>query len=227
MIKLFEENSIGATKNMSNTYYDLINAQLSIWAESYAEVIAPNFAAYHTTEPKINGVIEAQSKFAACLLDVDAARAAYQGALEARDAAKQALLDTISLVNRDIYDGGTSPALISATGLQPRATRRTTHSPKRPADLLAIPDALGNVKLKWKRNQNPSNAVFLVETSADLENWNFVSTTTKIKITLTGFPPGQTAYFRVCAQKNGETSHPTPPAAIYLPKPIADAEKAA
>lgn len=212
---------------MVNKYWHYVNAQLSVWAANYAAVVLANLSGYHTSSPKATAVSDAQEVFATSLIDVDNAKAAYQAALEARDAARQTLLDNISLVNSDIYNGNTLPSLIAAAGLEPRATTRATLSPQMPLNLLATPDAMGGVVLAWKRNGNPGSATFVVETSNDNENWTLVSTTSKTRFSTFGFTPGHTAYFRVYAQKNGLTSQPSATAAIYLPAPSAEVQIAA
>lgn len=210
-----------------NLYYKMIPALLSNWAATFAATVLSNLSGYHTTNQKVTAVSDAQELLATALLDVDTTKAAYHAAIEARNAATHTLLENISIVANDIYEGNTTPSLISAAGLEPRATVRQKGSPEMPMDLLANPNTFGGVALKWSRNGNPKGTTFVIETSVDNANWSLVSTTTKTRFTAWGFEPGNTAYFRVYAQKNGFTSQPSSPAVIYLQAPSFEVEEAA
>lgn len=94
-------------------------------------------------------------------------------------------------------------------------TTPTKHYPVTPASLVAQPFANGTVKLTWDSNGNYRNTTFVIEGSNDGASWSQIDTTNSQKITLTGYTPGQTFWFRVAARHNGQTSVPTDNVSIW------------
>lgn len=69
--------------------------------------------------------------------------------------------------------------------------------------------------LSWERNGNPYSVQFVIEAKVGTGEWEIAAMTTKAKITLENYVPGQEASFRVYAQKNELESSPSNVAVIY------------
>jgi len=58
--------------------------------------------------------------------------------------------------------------------------------------------------------------MFVIEESLDgLTNWTSVGMTTKSKITLSGYTPGETRYFRLFAERSERVSSYSEPVVIW------------
>lgn len=210
-----------------NIYYGKSDANLNVWTVGFAATVGGNTTGYKTTTTKVTAVTTAQSVFDSAILDFEAAKAAFAAASDAKAAARQSLLSSISVVTRDIYGGGVSDSMVSAAGLEPRDAVRTPVVPLQPTELMVTPFADGTVQLKWNRNGNARNMNFIVESAVDGESWAIVNSTSKSRITLSGYAPGNEAFFRVRATKDGDVSEPSNTEAIYLPTPSATSLKVA
>ena len=104
---------------------------------------------------------------------------------------------------------------IAATGFAVRDVYPTPSVPISVTDLNATPYANGEVTLNWERGNNPKATTFMVEKSTDLTNWTTAGVTTRSKIKLTGFNPGEQVWFRVVSTKNEVYSTPSLTAVIY------------
>lgn len=91
----------------------------------------------------------------------------------------------------------------------------TTVVPKKVLNFLATPVADGTVKLKWNRSGNAQSVIFIIEKSADAIEWEFAANSTSAKITLSGYAPGTTTYFRVVASKGAALATPSDTQVIY------------
>jgi hypothetical protein len=75
----------------------------------------------------------------------------------------------------------------------------------------------GTNQLKWKRNGNSSDTVFLVEYSLDSgTTWFLAGAVSRVKFIHEYQVPGRLVYYRVFANRSGVTSSPTKPVAAYL-----------
>ena len=95
------------------------------------------------------------------------------------------------------------------------ASSGTRYSPVPVTDLIANPDANGNVELKWDGGANVEGTVYFIEGSADGAAWVQVYATKAQKAALTGYTPGQTYWFRVRASNNDEVSTASNSVAIW------------
>ena len=210
-----------------NIYYTKSDTGLNVWTVGFAATVGANTSGYKTTTTKVTAVTTAQSVFDSAILDFEAAKAAFAAASEAKAAARQSLLTSISAVARDIYGGNVSDSMVSAAGLEPRDSVRTPVAALQPTELMVTPFADGNVQLKWNRNGNASGMNFIIEAAVDGESWTIVNSTSKTRITLSGYAPGNQVFFRVRATKDGNVSEPSNTEAIYLPTPSTTSLKVA
>lgn len=86
----------------------------------------------------------------------------------------------------------------------------------------------GTNQLKWNRNGNSSDTVFLVEYSLDLgTTWFLAGAVSRVKFIHENQIPGRTVYYRVFANRAGVTSAPTTPTVAYPQAAIPPAARAA
>lgn len=194
---------------------------LMVFARRFAEVVADG--AYELPTPLVDAIAEGAADFGDELQEVEEKRCAYRAAVEAKDATRETLVRAIGRAAGLIYGNPAIDAIaIAEAGLQQRSTRRTPVKPSIPRSLRAIPHVNGSVTLMWDRSGNPQGVQFIVLVSSGDGEWRVAEVTTKSKVTLQGFPPGQTAQFRVYAQKSERRSLASPAAIIYPADESAD-----
>ncbi len=136
-------------------------------------------------------------------------------AFEARNVKWEQLLDAIGDFTKRIYaDPNVDDQMLKAAGLSERAVP-AARPPQLPLELVATPNANGTVELKWKRNGNPPNAVFVVESRGATGGWSVVGNFTVTRVTVNNFAPGVERFFRVYATRNNQSSLKSNEAVIY------------
>lgn len=184
--------------------------------DNFIQVVTDHQAEFELTNQDVADITQYGADYHTSLTDLALARSTYHGALASKDAARNALVGKGRSIAHKIYGvQGLPDSLITETGLSPIAPTHTKQKPEAPKDLAATPNAIGTVQLKWDGNGNTRGAHYLVEALIPGEEWKLVATTTKHRITLAGFPPGQPRFFRVSASRNEMTSLPSNLSAIY------------
>lgn len=148
-----------------------------------------------------------------------AARSASLAATQTQNDSVAALRELLSLALADIKAFANAQANPNAVYAEMEvpvpASTGTRYSPVPISDLIANPDALGNVELKWDGGANVEGTVYLIEGSADGNAWMQVHATKAQKAALTGYTPGQTYWFRVRASNNDQISTASNAVAIW------------
>lgn len=202
---------------MPNDYRNFSDNNLNTWAITYSTTVAAAPTTFKTTTTKADQVVDDQTLYAEALSDLENARATFHAAVQTKEAARAALINSISIVAADIYTGKVAANLVASTGLVPHDTTHTRVTPQIPTDLTATPNIYGQVKLEWKKNGNPYGVVYVVETSTNTTDWTAVTNSTRRSVTLSGYTPGTMVWFRVRATKNGEMSDASNVTQIYAP----------
>lgn len=109
----------------------------------------------------------------------------------------------------------TTTTLLNKAGFSPRPVYGTKTTPKTVTNLSSQAFANGSVTLKWSRNGNSSSVLFTIWAKGTTGNYVAVASTTKVKITMTGFTPGVYKQFYVTSTVNNQTSLPSSETAIY------------
>ena len=199
-----------------NDFQSKSDAALSAVAHLAFTVINGNLLGYGVSLPTITAVETAADALDADVTDVTAKIAALRAAYEGKSFDRGTLIRSLTTVGNVIYNNqNVTDELIAAAGFAVHDTNGSTVIPQQPLELLADPFANGTVNLKWKRNGNPPGVSFLIESRGATGDWEFVASTSKAKLTVTGFAPGATQWFRVVATKNDLTSLPSNEAPIY------------
>ena len=104
--------------------------------------------------------------------------------------------------------------IMNDLGLPERNLPGPKTSPEIPLEFSATPTATGSVNFRWKRNGNTNSTVFTVEANSG-DGWIQVASTSKVRLTLTGYTPGIAVNFRVRASRNNQTTAPSNESGIY------------
>jgi hypothetical protein len=191
-------------------------ASLNYTTGQLSAAVVANPGKYGLTASEVSALTAKVSSWNTCQADAAAARANALAKTQAQVAQRKVMEDTISALAVKFYaNPGLTDADIVAAGLEPRDTVRTRHEPKEPLNLLAHPKANGTVQLVWERNGNSMGTIFEIDQRTEQGHWQQVVSTTKRRITLSGYKPGEGMWFRVRATWNGTTSVPSNEAPIY------------
>lgn len=196
--------------------YKLSEPELADKLTFISNVIVGNPTNYTLTAPIAAALQNAAEIYAQALVDQESAQAAFTTAVQAKSDFRADALNLITQYLNVIYAAPTvDDTAITALGLTPRATTRTTVTPQQPLALLAVPSPTGQCELSWNRNGNPFSVQFVIESRTNTTEWDIHSITSKSKVMLNGLVPGETTWFRVYAQKNNDFSVPSNVAVIY------------
>lgn len=144
-----------------------------------------------------------------------AAEFAAKNATVAKNAAKQAWLDSAKAYNNEWQLSPlVTETIKSKMQLPVRTGPGSITAPVTPTDVIVTPNANGTVDVKWKRNGNSSATTFIIEQQSG-STWSGVFAATTTKAHMSGFAPGVPATFRIRAVKGQMSSAPTPTFSIY------------
>ncbi|MCE9560077.1 MAG: fibronectin type III domain-containing protein [Armatimonadetes bacterium] len=147
---------------------------------------------------------------------LDTVELAYRAAVAAKNDARLVAEQTFTKWLLVSYAAPTvTNEALTGIGLDAKTTGSTPRPLTIPLNLTAAPRETGFVNLKWKRNGNTNNTVFLVEAQIEDGAWELVASTNGSKVELSGYEPGVQVSFRVVAQKSGEQSEPSNVFVIY------------
>lgn len=177
-------------------------------------------AAFGVTVAQAAELDTALTNFTDARTNVENKKAELRAAVEEQNAYRDALVSTMGFLSKDIYNNpSVTPAMIALLGLEPRDTSYTSAIPYTPTGFEATPNADGSVNFKWNRNGNSPRATFIIEQKNPGGEWSVLTTTTKTKVSLFGFNPGEEKWFRVYATVNGQVSAPSFEDPIYAAAP--------
>lgn len=156
------------------------------------------------------------NRFQSNLQAATEAKTRYAAAITTKDESKQAILDEVRALAKEFRANLQVPdALLVELQMAPHQPRRSRVAPAPPTALQANLRGLGEVRLRWDRNGNRPNTMFLLERREDPgAEWTLITATTRTRHTLT-VEPGRYVAFRVRAQRGKTTSQPTLPAVLY------------
>lgn len=202
-----------------NSYYKSIQALAKTAPQMNAGVSATP-TAYGLTAAQASALDVAVTNFLDAKTAVEDKRSEYRAAVEEQNQFRDELVTLMSQYTSIIYKNpSVTPAMIALLGLEPRDTSPTPSVPFTPTSFEATPFADGSVNFSWNRNGNSRNTNFVIEQKNPGGEWSVLTTTTKTKISLFGFNPGEEKWFRVYATVNGQVSAPSFEDPIYAAAP--------
>ena len=181
------------------------------WTENFVQVATNNAAALGLATADISTLKTKNADYATKLNIAIAKQAESKAAVEAKNIQKDAVIDTIRILARQVQaKPGVPDNLKSQLGLNIPDSNPASLNPSQPKDLSAEIGLGGLCNLKWNRNSNPQGTIFLVETSISLESeWKIIGTTSKTTYD-TQLPSAKGHnYFRIKAQRGDLVSEPS------------------
>lgn len=200
---------------MANKISNLTDAQLAGLLTNMTNGLDGRVTAYGLTAADFTALQNSTSLFNDAVVFSETAEAARKSATQQKKTQKRSTVGVASgIANRVYANPAVSNQMLAEIGLTPRSQGGTRSAPKTPLDLIAAPSANGYVKFTWKRNGNPTRAVFNLQ---QWQNgaWITISALTRVSETLGGFAPGIEQRFRVVAWLNGQQSQPSNEFTIY------------
>lgn len=172
---------------------------------------------YGLTGPQGDDLAEIAALFSSALSEMEEVRGLFASAMESKENLREAALTRFGkLMNLMYAQPDVTPEAITSLTLRPRIKTKTPVVPIAPTHFSALPFSNGTVQLSWKPGGNKYGVVYEIEAlDPDQENWTIIATTTKTRLTLSGFPAGSPKWFRVRATKNGRASSYSFKAGVY------------
>lgn len=201
----------------SNNWSRQSPAVLQTKATQAYTVINANVAGYGVTPGQMTSLNTSKTALATAITDVEAARATLAAKMEAREDAFNSTVSALSSVGVTIYNNAAvTDVMIAQAGYAVYDTGPTPVVPQQPLDLLVEAFSDGYIKAAWDRNGNPSGVVFNIETREEgSSEWVIAASTTRSRLQLPGFAPGQQVWFRIRATHRDLVSAPSNEFAIY------------
>jgi len=212
----------------ANAFSSKSDADLLTTGEQ-VETVTSGDGPYGLSAAQTTALATANTALAAAITAKQAARDASKAATQAAKAARQDLLSALSSIGGTIYNNPSlTSAQIAAAGYAVHDDSRTSHSPIQPIGLTATPNSYGTVTFTFEANGNVYPTTYIIEGRGSLEaEWATVTTTTRRRLSVSGFAVGETHWFRVRASRNDVTSIPSNVAAIWEPEGVVELEVAA
>ncbi len=162
----------------------------------------------------LDEIIAAVTDFSAALTASDAAKNEARNKVLAKDETKRESVDVIrAWAQRVKTNPLATPEILASFGIQPATPSAGPVVP--PIEMSATPTSVGNCVLKWKSNGNVPGTTYVIEKSTDGVTWEYMVGTTKKRFNDLNAPAGVRKFYRVSAQRAGQTSLPGTVATIY------------
>jgi hypothetical protein len=201
-----------------NAFQTKTDAQLlAIGEQAAAAIAAGGDPGYGVPAAQTTALTAANTALGSAITTKQAARDASKAATQQALTARTSILEALSAIGATIYNNpDVTNQMIAEAGYAVHDTAPTKHFPSQPSSLIATPDASGTVLLGWDGGSNVYGTSFVIEGRAsESDPWTFVTTTTRQRVSVAGFTPGQTYWFRVSASHNGQNSTASMPVAIW------------
>ncbi len=195
--------------NSSTLWYNLSDSNLSVWLNQFQKTCSNYQTELNVSDGDLEFIQDAQQYFDTALESQVTAKAVAEAATQTKDSTRLTTTATIRAFVNEFQANTNIPEDIYG---QLQIPKRGTRGPKGPAitpnNVIATGLANANITIKFSRNGNPQSAVFNVEHFTG-SAWVSVASGTRTRFTLTGFPVGTEARFRVTATRGTSVSAPS------------------
>jgi hypothetical protein len=193
---------------------DLLYAQK---ITTFKDVAQANASALGLGSADLSAISNAQSGFDAALANHLSLRQLALGATSAKTASRKTTAQVFRKYARIIQaKPGVSAQLKAELGLPLHDDQPTPVIPVPPTDLSSVGFANGENRLRWSRNGNQYNTVFIIEARHnDTDEWTIVGTTTRSRFTHNDQIPGRRMYYRIRARRTTHTTAPSDETVVY------------
>lgn len=202
---------------MGNSYSKLSDPSLNSTVGTTTSYLIEEYASYGLTEAEVAAVDEVNADLAAAMALQATLEASKLAATQAKFDARGAVIAAAGNLAAKVYaNPAVDDTMLLKAGLAPRPTYSSAKPLVPVTGLLATAQANGEVSLKWNRSGNSDSVTFVIEAQSTSGGpFNFVISTTRTRVKLTGYEPGQTVTFRVRATRTNASAAPSNLATIY------------
>jgi len=198
-----------------SAYVPRKDSQFALWLAHVRTVVAANPAAVGLTPAQVAELESAADAFSAAYATSEAAKGLLAGLIGEKDEERMNSESVArELCQMILANPAVSTAVKGQLGLS--ISPRPFPVVSSPEGLCANAFANGTVLVKWNRAGAPFSTTFTLEARVGTsKTWVLVAATSKSRVTLTGYKPGEQVLFRVQASRGGKTSPPSNVAVIY------------
>lgn len=191
------------------------DAQYNDWGQNFSVVCAGSAVALGLSGPELTEINDAANEFNEAYTTSETAKNAARGAVAMKDESRVSTTEVFRRFARQfLADPNVPSSLLAELGLN--VGSGSSGPVQVPTELSAVGYDNGENKLRWNRNGNAANTVFVVEARVgNTGEWFFVDVTTKTRFTHDGQTPGTEVFYRVYAQRAGSQSGYSNIAVVY------------
>lgn len=197
-------------------YYELNNAEFLLFLNNLIKVVTDHRDELQITQEEIDELIAIrdayEAKLSAQITAEEMAQAKTRDLTDYRKIGNQ----KVSFYNTDFKNNKSIPReLVVQMGFR-LSEGKTSPPPSEPTNLMVTAKVNGEHDLKWNRNGNKQNTIFVVEEQTEgSDDWKYVTSVSGTKCTCTGQTPGVQIAYRVTATRKNQSSPPSNIAVVY------------
>lgn len=184
------------------------------WYQTFSDVCAQNATQLNLTSEDVEAISQAALTLYQSIVAVNEAKRKLASLVSEKDNVRQSAAELARgyaktfKATKSIND-----AMLQNLGV----VKSAQYGPVQKVEKLTVTTKeTGENTLKWDRNMNSGNTIFLIEFSyADQPDWQFAGAVTKTTFIHARQKPGRMVFYRVTATRSGNSSVPCVPVAAY------------
>ncbi len=202
---------------MISNLYRMSDAEFSVWLENFNTVIEANKVELNVSNDQVLEMLGLQTGHNTALTEKQSADELKQSKTANLRQKRRDAMKKVAFYNKIFKaDENIPTSLIELAGFDANDGIPTSSTPQQPINLVANGFSNGNNELKWNKNGNKPNTVYIIEGRLESEaNFSFVGTTTKQKFAHKNQTPGARMFYRVKAQRHDQESTFSNTAVVY------------
>lgn len=193
------------------------DAEFSVWLENFNNVLVANKVALNVSDAELAEVLGIKTAMKTALDEKQATDELKQSkTVNLREKRRNALKKAAFYNKTFKANEAISASLLELLGLDANDSNLTGSTPQQPTALVAEGFSNGINALKWNKNGNKPNTVYIIEARAETApDFVFVGTTTKTKFAHKNQTPGARKFYRVKAIRKETESTYSNEAVVY------------
>jgi hypothetical protein len=199
---------------MSTDFIPDTETQLVAWMTNFRTVALANQGALNIEPGDNQTITDDTTGFTASMTAMDAAKNAFRGSVSTKNSKKStAVAMARAYAKRFKSIPGVDPGLLEELGIVGGGAR----GPVVPVTGLTVNGCSDGVnQLKWNRSTNSPGTVFIIESRLSTGNWEVIAVVSKTSFDHVDQPVGEEQWYRIKANRSGQTSPACPAVAVYL-----------
>jgi hypothetical protein len=202
---------------MITNIYKMSDPEFSVWLENFNTVAEAKKDTLGLATPQITEMDDIKSELNVALNEKQAAEDVKKAKTVILRAKRKAAMKKVAYYNiifkaNDLI----TDDIIEELGFDASDAIPALLSPQQPIELTVQGFSTGINSLKWKKNGNKQNTVYIIDSRKETAAaFSFAGTTTKAKFDHKDQKPGERTFYRVRAMRNDEESSNSNEAVIY------------